>query len=192
MAISLFMLCIVALYFVFSPKTEKVGAKPHLSKGRSHCVRFSSEVSKADGDKNEEIIYTVSHKGSFSLFMKQGHLQSLGASLNDTVPPFTFLSYIFSRPCMVRDMAKIRANNMKYNHFVGGLYHNLMSEYEKKCLFEHARAFSRHLGLNEDEVTSILKQCCDRAVATKSRKAFKPFVNYLIDKKFVKDCTNAS
>ncbi len=183
MAISLITLCVVAFYFVFSPRSA---SGSQLGKVKVRCERFSPEVSKADGDKIEEIIYTVSHKGSFGLFLKEGHLHSLGRSLDKTVPPLTFLAYIFSRPSMVVDMGRIQVNSMKYNHFVEGLRQNLVSEYQKGCLFEQAKAFSRYLGLNEEDVNSILMQCCENAVVTKNRKAFKPFVNYLIEKKLKK------
>lgn len=173
-------LIIVGLAFVFFDmpflrKEEKV-----LETKKSSPGDFTYNVSRADGAKITEIVQTVAHTSTVALAFKSGHLHNLGHSVDKTVASFEFLAYIFSHPELADDMALIQKSSMKYNNFVEGLYKGLVGDYNRGIFYARARGFAHFLGLDEEKTISILKGCIEDAIQNKNKRAFKPFLNYLI------------
>jgi len=117
------------------------------------------------------------------LAFKSSHLHEVGHVLDEHVPPFEFLGYIFSHPKLVKAMTEVKMSNSKYNGFVEGLRKNMLKEYESSCFFYRAKGFAKYLNLDEEKTIAILKECVERAKTKNDKRAFKPFVNYLIAEK---------
>lgn len=150
---------------------------------KGNCSSNALYVSAEDGKRIDEMISTIANTSSMGLLFKKGHLEDLGAKVNEKVGPFAFLTYIFSHPELARDMKKIQSNSMKYTPFVKGLRTNMMRDYEAGCFYVYADQCIGALKLNKEEVTAILKECIETASATRNKPAFKPFVDYLIKTK---------
>jgi hypothetical protein len=154
------------------------GAEKQLHE--KHCVSFSPRVSDEDGRRIQTLISTIAHTSTVSLLFKKGSLQKLGALLDQNVPPFVFLAYIFSHEELAKDMRLIQQSSMKYNNFLEGLQKNLLKEYAAGCFYSTAKGFAAHLGRDYNAMHPLLKRAIEEAEARRNKKAFRAFVDYLI------------
>lgn len=146
------------------------------------CNKFIFAVDAEDGKKIREIISTMANTSTFGLLFKKSHLKKLGNAVDKHVPPFEFLAYIFSDPDLAKSMARIQKSSFKYNGFLEGLQKNLMIVEGNGCMSIKADGFSKFLGLDPRKTKLFLAGGVTKAQKG-NNKAFRSFVDYLIEEK---------
>lgn len=180
LTVTTLMLLAAVAYFMTGPAGGDKSSKP---KSGVECKEFTGKVDPEDGERIDTVITTMANTSLIGLAFKSSQLHKLGDILDKHVPPFEFLGYIFSHPKLAKAMTEIKQSRMKYDNFVDGLKKGLLKEYESGCFFYRAKGFAKYLNLNEEKTLLVLKKCVEAAKTSKSKTAFKPFVDYLIKEK---------
>lgn len=149
-----------------------------------HCKEFVYRVDPQSKQNISEIINTMANTSTMGLAFKAGHLKALGKEVDQKVPsPLVFLAVIFGNEELARAMKKVKQSSFKYNNFCEGLYPNMQKFYKnKECFKRQLLAFSKMLKLNAEE-TYTIAETCGRHGEDGDKDAFRPFVDYLIEKK---------
>lgn len=149
----------------------------------SYCAPFNAKIDPSDGKLIEELITTLAHTSTLGLAFKKGHLEAIGQTLDEHVPPLEFLGYIFSHQELANDMVLIRESNMKYGNFIKGLQKNMLKEDAAGCLDKKVKGFSKYLDLDEKMIHALIQSCLQKAKKSHDNKAFSLLVDYLIQQK---------
>lgn len=178
-AIIIIVIIVVAYVFTAFAKKEEQPAAMAKPVAKIQCKEFSLNVSPSDGQRIETLLSTMANTNAFGLAFKRKQLYTIGDILDQHVPPFQFLAYIFSHPKLVDDMKRIRKSKMKYDNFVEGLRKNLLKEADSKCFETTAKGFIAFLGVDEEKTLRLLDLGVNKGRIDK--RSFKPLVNFLID-----------
>ena len=98
-----------------------------------------------------EIITTMGENGKFSLLFMQGHLQALGAEI-EQLHPLKFLSSIFMYPELKPHMAEIFDDYFKRTGFMDGLGPNLSLEADKQRLNQYIDQFAAEINMQPEKI----------------------------------------
>lgn len=168
---------VIVYFFYFADRSTKGVI------GFSKKTEFNlNDVTPADRKKISDIITTMGTTSTFGLAFEQGRLERLGNEINH-VPPLEFQAVIFSDPQLAYYMRVIRESSMKYNNYVAGLQPGLVKEYQDGYLLEKTKGFAKYLNIPVEKTVQVVKDCSENAVQHKSKLAYKPFVDYLIEQK---------
>jgi len=129
-------------------------AKPPLASYLASIIKIPP-VKKAAGyhdlvctDQDQriihEIVVSLYENSKFSLLLKKGYLDSLGAQIIH-VHPLKFLGTIFSDPRLKEHMTDIFDDYFKRNGFLDGLVPSFNRETEKGNISHHLKEFAEHV-----------------------------------------------
>lgn len=152
-----------------------------VSEGGIACS-FKPKIDKKSAQNITEIVTTLGDTSTLGLALKKSHLQNLGDEVDQKVPSFEFLAYIFSHPELANQMAKVRTSSFKYNSFVAGLSPNMMKESKGPCFEKKVKEFANYLKVDPNKTWEIVQEAVKKGNDGDSN-SFKPLVDYLIDQK---------
>lgn len=160
------------------------GGKEEGGKVVADCKKFTTKVDSKSKANIAEIVNTLADTSTFGLAFKSNHLKKIGAEVDKSVPsPLSFLYVIFSDPHLAKQMKVVRESSMKYDNFVEGLFRNMYKLYkDPKCFEEQITEFAKALNLDVKKTITVA-ETCGKHGDEGNKKAFKPFVDYLIQQK---------
>ncbi len=152
---------------------------PKISNKPGNSLTFIADIPPSEQKKIYYLIDTMANTGVFGLAFKQGSLKRVGKEISH-IPPLEFLAVIFSDPYLSRCMLTIQRSSLKYNHFIEGMQKNMMIQHQSGALKERLPLFSRQVGINHSELSKRMHKSIRLATKKNDRRAFKPFIDYLI------------
>ncbi len=151
-----------------------------LASSEPDCPEYPLKVRAEDGEKIGFILEGLATRTIFSLIINHSQLEKWASAIDDSVRSFEFLSHIFLNTSSIQYMKMIQKQSIKYGYFVEGAQRNIMAESEERCFFAKVKSFIALLKLDEERVMTLLKEVMEEAEKGKNKRAFKPFIDYLI------------
>ncbi|MDE3046162.1 MAG: hypothetical protein KGJ02_05920 [Verrucomicrobiota bacterium] len=138
-----------AAYVVVQPRFALLAQIVKIPPSRGYVPYHQLECTELDKSLVFEIISTVAQSSKITLYIKENHLNELGAKI-EHLHPLKFLSTIFLNDYLRGCMPDIFEDYFKRSGFMKGLAPRLNVEADKGKLDQYISSFAKELDVSAD------------------------------------------